>query len=323
MRQITRLLHTRDAAFCLALLRLGELAGETDEILCGIAGISPCELQNGVDRLSAAKYAEQSLLCSARSNLKGLAADSQTAALFDRIINRHFALLCDRPPRLRFNLGTSTYSLSIPNPEGAWAIYETLVLATYQHLPVEGIDHIYDLGAYIGLSALYLHSLYPKARVTCVEPSHANLLFLQSNLAENLYEYSVVPHAVAGVSKELVARIDQTPSMLNSAVIGASMGFSAKIKAVALDKIVSRTSSYGLKLDIEGGEYDLKPCEDIIRSARWVLGELHYGDFSRSRDKWLVNLLDKQFRLTLFPPKIDKYRGYRVVAQPFRALPRQ
>src|SRR5258708_8147332 len=45
--------------------------------------------------------------------------------------------------------------------------------------------YIIDAGAHIGLTTLYLHSLYPQATFLCVEPNPENLLLLRKNLAEN------------------------------------------------------------------------------------------------------------------------------------------
>src|SRR5262249_12200769 len=64
-------------------------------------------------------------------------------------------------------------------------LFEVLAFDSYR-IPESSIDPlsvhtIVDCGANIGLTALYLASAYPNARILCVEPDPANFALLQRN----------------------------------------------------------------------------------------------------------------------------------------------
>jgi hypothetical protein len=114
--------------------------------------------------------------------------------------------------------------------------------------------------------------------------------------------------------------MDSSSSMLNSSVIRKLNEKPRTVDAVALDKIVN-SKEYGIKIDIEGGEYDLRSCANVLRNAKWILGELHYGDFSKPEHRWLINLLRDNFNCVLSAPKVDRFDDQYIVAQTFHALP--
>ena len=50
---------------------------------------------------------------------------------------------------------------------------------------------ILDLGAHIGLTAIYFARVFPKARIACVEPHPDNVRLLRKNLQANAVEAAV------------------------------------------------------------------------------------------------------------------------------------
>jgi len=183
------------------------------------------------------------------------------------------------------------------------------------------VNHVYDFGANIGLSAIFLHALNPDAHLTCVEPSHNNLVFLRKNLAANQIPSTVIDGVVSKHSAE-VALHEYPQSYLSHSlhnkgtVSGSTCHNVARTRSYRFDEVVTTRRSYGIKIDIEGSEHDLVEFPEIVQHASWVVGELHYGDFmGREISEGIEDLLSKYFKLDILQTMVVDNR----VNKQFRA----
>jgi FkbM family methyltransferase len=305
----------------LAQLQGKTLDHESIMILCAMGNLSTSDYEQGREALDAAVRKEDEAVDRFGREIDRYGEDLLTKALLAQISQKEVGPRVSEFPKLQLMLNGMKYLVNIPKEEGAWALYETLIQAPYEHVPASPVTDIYDLGSFIGLTSLYLHSLYPGAMLTCVEPSSINRSILSTNLSANCTEYRVVPNAVAGKTCEISLMMSRRPSMLNSAYADMIRGDTESVEAKPLSDIICSTS-YGIKLDIEGSEFDLRSAAHLIIGANWVLGELHYGYFSTPSHRWLLDLLRNHFVVSFGLPRVDKYGEQYVIAQTFQAFAR-
>ena len=158
---------------------------------------------------------------------------------------------------------------------------------------------ILDVGAHIGLSALYFKKLYPGAEITCFEPIHSSFELLQQNIFENnLRDVSCWQLAISPSSGPLTLHIDpENTSWYSSASIrtGAWNGQQAtrkiEVKAATLDQITTQPIEL-LKLDVEGAEQAiLESSQKVLPLIKQLLIEFHPGG-NQSLEK-ISTLLEK------------------------------
>ena len=143
---------------------------------------------------------------------------------------------------------------------------------------------IIDLGANIGLSALFFIKKFPDARIVAVEPDAVNFLIMEKNLETFSKSVSFLQAAIWPTDGEvtLVTEDDNHASLGAWGVrTEASNGNPAlSVKAVSIPTIMKQ---YGmdfvdiLKVDIEGAEYELfeKNYEDWIDKVGLIIIETH------------------------------------------------
>lgn len=329
-RRIARCLPTDELAVCLAQYgRKSTMGDACDAVLCRIGGLAP-------EQLAAARVAADrdeaeltDALRRAPEAIRAIAADAQTADWLERVAvcAGSGVELRLRPATLLVQLNGRTYPIDMPADWMAYAnLFEVLLQANYDH-PRRPVETVYDLGGYIGLSAVYLHSCYPQAEIVAVEPDPANLTFLKSNLAASgqPIRHRVIETVVAGTSGPLglasLAEADGATSMIHSTVMDHARATTVPVLAVGLGELVDTDRPYGIKLDIEGGEFGLEPARDVLRGASWILGEFHYGTWTRPGDRWLRDLLEAGFSLSVSPPRLEMTGSgdYFCIGQDFRA----
>ncbi|MER3414804.1 MAG: hypothetical protein C4297_01130 [Gemmataceae bacterium] len=120
---------------------------------------------------------------------------------------------------------------------------------------VENPKVILDLGANIGLTSLYLHRLYPQARIIALEPDQDNYSLACRNLSicgENILLLQ------AGIwHRDAPLRVVRTGGPATYQVEECHNGETAEVQGICMESLMSR---YGLdsidilKIDIEGAE---------------------------------------------------------------------
>ncbi len=133
----------------------------------------------------------------------------------------------------------------------------------YYRLPLRSVPAtILDLGANIGLSAIYFARFYPQSRIACVEPVPENLKLLIRNLRDNAVETDVIAAAID--AKDGVVAIERGAADYGHRIAAAPV--SLEVASVSVPSILRRLGwdRIGLlKIDIEGHESVLlsQACE--------------------------------------------------------------
>lgn len=143
---------------------------------------------------------------------------------------------------------------------------------------------IIDLGANIGLSALFFIKKFPTSRIVAVEPDAVNFSIMEKNLEKFSKSISFLQAAIWPTDGE-VSLVEEDDDHTSLGAWGyrteASNGNSGlSVKAVTIPTIMKQ---YGmdfvdiLKVDIEGAEYELfeKNYEDWIDKVGLIIIETH------------------------------------------------
>lgn len=137
---------------------------------------------------------------------------------------------------------------------------------------------IIDLGAYIGLSAIYYKEAYPDSTLICVEPEDSNFELLKNNTSQ----FSQVQTIHSGVwSKNVGLKIsNQSVEKWAFSLEEVPDGEEYDVFAVTVDSLLENSGFSHidiLKVDIEGAEKQLFSvgCEKWIDKVNILVLELH------------------------------------------------
>lgn len=145
-------------------------------------------------------------------------------------------------------------------------------------MEAKNVRRILDLGANIGMAALYLSRLFPEAEIACVEPSPANLPFLKQTLQLNKVNARVFEAAAGSEPGTIDLYMSDMPDCNSVYPIEGSTG-TVKVPLVSVPEIM-KTMGWDsidlLKIDIEGAEREvLGQNNSWLANVRLITGEGH------------------------------------------------
>lgn len=165
--------------------------------------------------------------------------------------------------------------------------------------------HVIDCGANIGMSLLYIKTRAPRAKVACYEPNPAARAILEKNVTANKWndDVKIFPYALGKKKKTVQFFVDDVHATSSGGSTAPhqknkSRGLeSYDVEMVPLSPTITSTIDF-LKIDIEGGEFDL--LEELAASKKMnqvkaVQLEYHYipGFFTRPLSE-LLDLLENE-----------------------------
>lgn len=134
-------------------------------------------------------------------------------------------------------------------------------------------ETILDLGANIGLTAVYFGRLYPQAQIACVEPMPNNLELLRKNIELNGTKAEIFPAAVDVTDGTVVMETDYKDYGFKVGQVGIS------VAAVSVPTIMTRMGWSRVdfvKMDIEGHEATvLKQNAEWLHHVGCLAAEIH------------------------------------------------
>ncbi len=158
------------------------------------------------------------------------------------------------------------------NQSDIYILRENFIERIYlcQDLPLGNVSTIVDLGANIGLSALYFQTQFPHARIVCVEPVSDNVEMLRINASANGLAWEIEQAAACGVPGTVTLHPNEwwSSSTVVEHVAEAREGNPGRMEKVlalpseevpgyTVDQILDRHQMPTvdlLKMDIEGAE---------------------------------------------------------------------
>jgi FkbM family methyltransferase len=180
-------------------------------------------------------------------------------------------------------------------------IYEILLQSKYKSeyfFPNElNPKVIFDIGGNIGITAIYLASIFPGAKIYTFEPLPDNFEILEKNIQkyDNIEAFNIGLGSKNGNFKVYLSSDSENfggISFYPDPIGNNSDSFiSCEVKNINEVMTMLNIKSVDLiKIDTEGAEYDILTAikESILKNASWVTGELH-----GNQDFELLNYLSK------------------------------
>ncbi len=174
---------------------------------------------------------------------------------------------------------------------------------------------VLDVGAHAGFFALYCLSLNGTVKIFSVEPEENNLATMKDNLKLNdsLKKVSVIPGALSLVEGECFLKVSEDNH--NHHLLGNDENDEGVVKVAGFSLLgllkKNKVKKIDLlKMDIEGGEFDL--IESWGAEEWGVISNLifEYHETSNHKKETLLEVLRQSgFGVQVFPSKFDKTMG--------------
>lgn len=182
---------------------------------------------------------------------------------------------------------------------------EIFIDSPYSPEKYEDVSIIFDLGANVGVSALYFRLLYPNAHIHSFEPDPANVEQLKRN-AQYLGNISIHETAVGGENGEISFYIDPHRGSSSSTQKLRDRQQEIKVETKTLDNLLEELALDKidiLKFDIEGSEEEVFTNFGNYKKIRHLFGEIH-GDLCDAETT--VSIFKNNYRSTqLYPLDIE------------------
>lgn len=183
---------------------------------------------------------------------------------------------------------------------------------------------IIDVGAHVGFFSIFATSINSSVKIYSIEPEKNNFELLNKHKDENRFEnINTFKMAIAGKSYngELILSEDSINHKIKREVINTKKkkieddNFQKvrvfSLKDFFIENKLDRVSL--IKMDIEGGEYDIfdhLDVDDFSRIESFVI-EYHEDKNSKKDRKYLENILrENGFSVQIFPSRFDEDLGF-------------
>ncbi len=196
---------------------------------------------------------------------------------------------------LPLKLFSTTRDFCFPDEgNAATHIHDVLTGNVYKPVQLKNFSptHIIDIGANVGASAIYFHSQYPNAQVTCFEPSTKNFRYLKQNL-QDINHITLNPFGLSDTTKITTLFEGKTQCLQYSIfknIEVSESGEQIQLKA-AFDEVKEIIENQTvIKIDTEGCEFQ------ILNSIKTFFNQLQviYLEFHSETDRIRIdNLLNQ------------------------------
>ena len=162
---------------------------------------------------------------------------------------------------------------------------------------------VIDVGAHVGLFALYASQFCKNGKVFCYEPIKENFDLLQENIKiNNLTNIVVYNKAVSGKEKKIKIFLDKDDSSAHS-MFGNKNEFQ-EIESISIPTIIDENNlkECNIKLDCEGAEYEILQNipKDYFKKIKNICLEYHIINENYEELKKLKRTLNENYFLIEF-----------------------
>lgn len=203
----------------------------------------------------------------------------------------------------RLNLAGGSVDLAYPDdPAIISDIINVLMEDEYGLATLPGpVETIVDIGANIGLFSLWARHHFPDARILAFEPN------------PDVYDYAKRNTERLGVDLSMEAVGSERGAVRlfspdeSTRTVRALSDKDGKVPMITLDDVVARAGGRIdlLKLDCEGGEWEILKCAEALRKVKCVVMEYHLtGDVS------VEQLLSTMSALNFQNVELDRNHGF-------------
>jgi FkbM family methyltransferase len=144
-------------------------------------------------------------------------------------------------------------------------------------------DTVVDVGAHVGVFAIYLAKRQPDVRIIALEPDPTNFRNLRENLVRNEV-HNVIAENLAVTRDRRPFPIDAPPT--NSGGSGGyyreTQGYRhAVARSITLDDVFAKyavATCKLLKMDCEGAEHEILTSTTVLGRVQWFSAEFHINE---------------------------------------------
>lgn len=160
----------------------------------------------------------------------------------------------------------------------------------------QDVSVIIDLGANIGLSAIYFTALFPNSRILCVEPGEENFHFLLRNLAPGIQSGNILTLKAAVMGSDGMASYVDSRMQYNGKVTNGDIKNTEAYSMNSLFNKYNIQSADLIKMDIEGAEKELfQNNTEWLSDVKCLIIEMHSDDI---RDSCIAKLQQNNFNVS-------------------------
>lgn len=213
-----------------------------------------------------------------------------------------------------------------PGSSDPWAIYNHLMkprerdeYAPPKEFPLarEAVKTVLDIGANVGVTALYFSQIFPNAAIYAFEPAPDNFAVLSKNVA-NCSRIHAFNFALGAEDATLELFASDNPVNFGGYSLHAAGSDTSKKVSIPVRNVAGVLREIGIaavdviKVDTEGAEWDILTAfpESVLRSARYVTGELH-----GNRDFALLEYLSPWFDVGLRKKLSSRLFNFQAIAK--------
>ena len=207
-----------------------------------------------------------------------------------------------------------------------WMIYNHLMKPRHRDeyappqefgMAPEAVATVLDIGANVGVTALYFSQMFPNARIYAFEPVAENFAVLQKNIA-SCARIRGCNFGLGAADAELEMFASDNPSnfggfSLHAAGSDTSRKLRIRVRhAASALKELSVDKVDVIKIDTEGAEYDILTSlpQEILSRAKYIVGELH-----GNKDFALLEYLSRWFDIGLRKKISGRLFNFQAVAK--------
>ena len=213
-----------------------------------------------------------------------------------------------------------------PGSSDPWAIYNHLMKPPERDeyapprempLPPGEVRTVLDIGANVGITALYFSRIFPNAQIYAFEPAPDNFAVLSRNIA-NSKRIRGFNFGLGAQDAELELFHSDNPINFGGYSLHPAGSDTSKKLRIQVRNVAAVLAELSLekidvvKIDTEGAEYDILTAlpERILRTAKYITGELH-----GNKDFALLEYLSRWFDVGMRKKLSSRLFNFRAIAR--------
>lgn len=207
----------------------------------------------------------------------------------------------------------------------SWLFHENRIHNEYYFNSQRDNPIIIDAWANIWDSMLYFKYLYPKSTIYSFEPDKVTFKMLENNVVKNkLTDVFYYNAAIWSSNQDIEFYFDDVPSYTHSTKIGRMSKNKTKVQCFDIVSFIGDKYIDLLKLDIEGGEWDVLTALDnswSFNQIEQIVLEYHHNIVWEDSMLWWFlwilekNWFDYQIQSSCFPMnELRKYQDVHIFA---------
>lgn len=215
------------------------------------------------------------------------------------------------PLTSRFSYNSVEFPLTFQSHADLMLFYEIFCGHPYRIHMKDAPEYVVDLGANIGISTLYLHCLYPNAKIAAVEANDALLARLKE-ITKGIESISILPYAATNHDGAVAFHINEVNALGSSLIPRATGTKKVEVEGrtlASLEKEAGFLRTDLVKFDIEGAEKEVFESYEKRDQIKGFVGEVHEDLMKASTEEFKALWPGMSF--TLVPTKKEgRYNIY-------------